>query len=155
MPEPSPTGFAGPPLGITAAIFITLFMADLFPVTALGGKPFSPGPWESQKTIATFFLERPSAVLLCAFFQFGAAIPVGIFTAAVVSQLRFLGVNAAGPNIALLGGVATAINMMVTSSVIWSMTYPGVAQDGPLLQALYSLSFALGGPGFSVPFGLL
>jgi hypothetical protein len=30
-----------------------------------------------------------------------------------------------------------------------------VVQDGPLLEALFRLQFALGGPGFSVPFGLL
>src|SRR5437016_8901666 len=35
------------------------------------------------------------------------------------------------------------------------MSYPGIAQYATLLQALYRLSFALGGPGFSVPFGLL
>ena len=35
------------------------------------------------------------------------------------------------------------------------MSYPGVAQDAPLIQALYRIQFALGGPGFSVPLGLL
>jgi hypothetical protein len=35
------------------------------------------------------------------------------------------------------------------------MAYPGVAQDPTLTQTLYRLQFALGGPGFSVPFGLL
>jgi hypothetical protein len=44
---------------------------------------------------------------------------------------------------------------MAGSSVLWTMSYPGIAQDSTLLQALYRLQFALGGPGFSVPFGLL
>ena len=35
------------------------------------------------------------------------------------------------------------------------MSYPGIAQDATLLQAFYRLNFALGGPGFSVPFGVL
>jgi hypothetical protein len=35
------------------------------------------------------------------------------------------------------------------------MTQPGVAQDKALVQALYWLDQALGGSGFSVPFGLL
>lgn len=145
----------GPPLWLGAIVFAVLFNAGLFPVTALGGKPYFPGPGESPEVIAAFFQVRPSAVLLCAFLHFGAAIPLGIFTATVVSQLRFLGVRAAGPHIALFGGFATAINMMVASSVLWTMTYPGIAQDGPLIQALYRLTFALGGPGFSVPLGIL
>src|SRR5215472_9499299 len=45
--------------------------------------------------------------------------------------------------------------MIVSSSVLWAMSYPGVAQDAMLIQALYRFDFALGGPGFSVPFGLL
>ena len=146
---------AGPPLGIVATVFVLLFLAGLYPVTAFGGRPFFPGPGESIDVIAAFFRARPSAVLLCAALQFGAAIPLGIFTATVVSRLRFLGVRAAGADIALFGGFATAIIMMVSSSILWTMSYPGIAQDSTLLQALYRLSFALGGPGFSVPFGLL
>jgi hypothetical protein len=45
--------------------------------------------------------------------------------------------------------------MMVSSSALWTMSSPGIAQDSTLLLALYRFSFALGGPGFSVPFGLL
>jgi hypothetical protein len=145
----------GPPLGIVATVFVLLFLAGLYPVTAFGGKPFFPGPGESPEVIAAFFLARPSAVLLCAALQFGAAIPLGILTATVVSQLRFLGVRAAGVHIALFGGFATAFTMLVTSSVLWTMSSPGIAQDSTLLLALYRFSFALGGPGFSVPFGLL
>ena len=45
--------------------------------------------------------------------------------------------------------------MMVSSSILWVMTYSDVAHDAAVIQALYRLDFALGGPGFSVPFGLL
>lgn len=146
---------AGPPLGIVATIFVLLFMAGLYPVTAFGGNPVFPGPGESIDVIAAFFQARPSAVLFCAALQFGAAIPLGIFTATVVSRLRFLGVRAAGTDIAFFGGLATALNMMASSSVLWTMSYPGIAQEPGLLQGLYRLTFAWGGPGFSVPFGLL
>ncbi|HZS53287.1 MAG TPA: hypothetical protein VFA65_02710 [Bryobacteraceae bacterium] len=155
VPSTSYKRHAGPHIGVVACVFVGLFIVGLFPVTAFGGKPYFPGPAESLDTIAAFFQARPSAVLLCAFFQFGAAIPLGLFTASAVSQLRFLGVRAAGPNIALFGGFATAFTMITASSVLWTMTYPGIAQAGPLLQALYRFAFALGGPGFSVPFGLL
>jgi hypothetical protein len=146
---------AGPPLGIVATIFVLLFNAGLYPVTAFGGHPYFPGPGESINTITAFFQARPSAVLLCAALQFAAAIALGIFTATAVSRLRFLEVRGAGADIALFGGFATVANMMVASSVLWSMSYPGVAQDPTLTQALYRLQFALGGPGFSVPLGLL
>jgi hypothetical protein len=146
---------AGPPLGIVAIIFVLLFIAGLYPVTVLGGDPAFPGPGESLDVILAFFQARPSAVLFCAALQFGAAIPLGVFTATIVSRLRFLGVRAAGTEIAFFGGLASALNMMASSSVLWTMSYAGIAQEPALLQALYRLTFALGGPGFSVPFGLL
>jgi hypothetical protein len=146
---------AGPPLGVVATIFVLLFVGGLLPVTSFGGIPFFPGPGEPLNVISAFFIARPSAVLLCAALHFGAAIPLGIFTAAAVSRLRFLGVRAAGTDIALFGGFATAINMMASSSVLWAMSYPEVAHEPAVLQAFYRLTFALGGPGFSVPLGLL
>jgi hypothetical protein len=136
-------------------IFTVLFLAGLYPVTMFGGKPYFPGPWKSGSTIATFFQLRPSAVLLCAFFHFGAAIALGIFTATVVSQLRFLGARVAGTYIALFGGLATALNIGASASVLWVMARPGIAQDATLVQALYYLQYVFGGPGFSVPLGLL
>jgi hypothetical protein len=36
-----------------------------------------------------------------------------------------------------------------------ALARPGIAADGTLAQALYYLIFAMGGPGYSVPFGLL
>jgi hypothetical protein len=145
----------GPNLGIVAIIFTVLFLAGLYPVTMFGGKPYFPRPSESASTFTTFFQLRPSAVLLCAFFHFGAAIALGIFTATVVSQLRFLGARVAGTYIALFGGLATALNITASASVLWVMARPGIAQDSTLVQALYYLQYVFGGPGFSVPLGLL
>jgi hypothetical protein len=146
---------AGPPPGIVAAAYTLLFLAGLYPVSPLGGKPAFPAPGQSLNEIVAFFQARPSAVLLCTALQFGAAIPLGIFTATVVSRLRFLGVRAAGTYIALFGGFATAFNMMASASILWTLTYPGNTTQPVLVQALYGLAFAFGGPGFSVPFGLL
>jgi hypothetical protein len=154
-PLASPRKHAGPPLGWLAVVYMSLFLVGLYPVTIFGGKPYFPPPSAPSNAIVTFFQSRASAVLLCAFLQFGAAIPLGIFAATVASQLSFLGIRAAGANIALFGGIATASNMIVSSSLLWAMSYPGVAHDATLIQALYRFDFALGGPGFSVPFGLL
>lgn len=145
----------GPSPGILATVFTLLFLAGLYPVTMFGGKPVFPGPSETLAVIMAFFIARPSAVLLCAALHFGAAIPLGLFTASIASRLRFLGVRAAGVDIASFGGLLTAFTMIVSSSVLWAMSYPGVAQNGGVLQALYRIQFALGGPGYSVPLGLL
>lgn len=158
MTSPNPSRLRlhpGPPLGIVATAFVLLFLAGLYPVTTFNGKPVFPAPYEPLNVIMAFFEARPSAVLLCAALHFGAAIPLGIFTATIVSRLRFLGVRAAGADIALFGGFMTAFTMIVSSSVLWAMTYPGVSQSSAVLQALFRIQFALGGPGFSVPLGLL
>src|SRR5262249_30321038 len=39
--------------------------------------------------------------------------------------------------------------------ILWVMAYPGTASDPAVIRALYYLAYALGGPGFSVPMGLL
>jgi hypothetical protein len=141
--------------GIAAIVYMLLFNAGLyFVITFTGGAHF-PGPWESSDTIAAYFQGHPHAVLMCAFLQFGAAIPLGIFTATMVSRFQFLGVRAAGPIIALFGGLMTAFNIAVSALVLWVTAYPGIAQETAVLRALYYVAFSIGGVGFSVPMGLL
>jgi len=136
-------------------VYTLLFNAALYQVISFSGGPHFPGPWQSSEVIAAYFQEHPKAVMICAFLQFGAAIPLGIFTATMVSRLRFLGVRAAGPSIALFGGLMTAFNMALTGLILWVMAYPGIAQETAVLRALYYLGCAIGGVGFSVPMGLL
>jgi hypothetical protein len=146
---------AGPNPGVVAIVYTFLFVASLSSVVSFSGGPHFPGPWESSGTIAAYFQGHSTAVLTCAFLQFGAAIPLGIFTATMVSRLQFLGVRAAGAHIALFGGLMTAFNMAAAALVLWVMAYPGMAEDTTLLRALYYLAFSFGGVGFSVPLGLL
>src|SRR6266568_4738576 len=82
---------AGPNPGIVAAVFCLLKLASLVPVTILVTRPPFPAPYEPAGTISTFFQSRQHEVLILASLQFGAAIPLGIFTASMVSRLRFLG----------------------------------------------------------------
>lgn len=145
----------GPPLGMLAIIWTALFCAGLAPVTTFGGLPYFPGPWAPASTIVAFFQARPAAVLACAFFHFGAAMVLGIFTACAVNQMRFLGVRAAGVNIALFGGFASVFSSIASSMALWTLTRPGIAHDPTLTCALYYLVFGLGGVGFSTPLGLL
>ena len=156
----------GPHPGIVAVIYTLLFNAGLYFVvsfrlpehlaaSATAIRPYFPGPWESAETITAYFQGHPHAVLMRAFLQFGAAIPLGIFTATMVSRLHYLGVRAAGPWIAMFGGFMTAFNLAASALILWVMAYPGIAQDTAVLRALYYLVFSIGGVGFSVPMGLL
>jgi hypothetical protein len=165
-PAPAHRKHRGPHLGVLAIVFTLLFNAGLYfvvsfrPPEHLAGsttavRPYFPSPWESAQTITAYFQTHPHAVLMCAFLQFGAAIPLGIFTATIVSRLHFLGVQAAGPFIALFGGLATSCTLAISALILWVMAYPGIAQDTAALRALYYLVFAIGGVGYSVPLGLL
>jgi hypothetical protein len=159
-------GHAGPNPGIVAIIYTLLFNAGLcfvisfrapehLAASATAVRPYFPGPWESAQTIVAYFQSHPGAVLLCAFLQFGAAIPLGLFTATMVSRLQFLGVRAAGVHIALFGGLMAAFNIATSALVLWVMSYPAIAQEAGVLRALYYIVFSVGGVGFSVPMGLL
>jgi len=148
-------GHRGPHPGILAIVYTLLFNAGLYQVVSFTGGPHFPGPWESAETIASYFQDHPNTVLWCAFLQFGAAIPLGIFTATMVSRLHYLGVRAAGAHIALFGGLMAAFDIAISALVLWVMAYPGMAQDAGVLRALYYMVFSIGGVGFSVPMGLL
>jgi len=150
-----PARHPSPHLGLVAVIHTVLFNAGLYFVISFTGAPHYPGPWESSETIASYFQNHSREALLCAFLQFGAAIPLGIYSASIVSRLEFLGVRAACATIALFGGFMTAINMAAAALILWVMAYPGIAQNEAALGALYYLTFAIGGVGFSVPIGLL
>src|SRR5215471_20206001 len=146
----------GPNLGALAIVFTVLFNAGLYFVISFSANtPHFPGPWESAETIAAYFQGHPRDVLMCALLQFGSAIPLGLFTATIVSRLQFLGARAAGVYIALFGGFLTAVNLAVSALTLWVIAYPGIAQDTGVLRALYYVVFAVGGVGYSVPLGLL
>lgn len=159
-------GHRGPHPGILAIVYTLLFNLGLYFVVSFrppehlaasetAVRPYFPGPWESAQTIAAYFQTHSHSVLICAFLQFGAAIPLGIFTATMVSRLRFLGVRVAGADIALFGGIMTALNVAISALVLWVMAYPGIADVNGVVRALYYIVFAVGGVGFSVPMGLL
>jgi len=48
----------------------------------------------------------------------------------------------------------TVFNGVGASLAVWTMIHPSVVQTPSVLLALYYFSYALGGPGFSVPMGL-
>lgn len=150
------TKYRGPNLGVLAAVYAVLKIASVFPVSSFGSKPpWFPGLNAPVDVVISYFTTHSGPVLLSAFLQVGAAIPFAIFAAAVLTRLDSAGATAAGAWIALAGGLMAAFDELTSGAVIWVMAQPIVARDGALIQALHHLSVALGGPGFTMPFGLL
>jgi hypothetical protein len=145
----------GPNPGVVALVFTALFLAGLFPVTLLFSETHFPAPSQPPEEIVAYFRGESVKVRFCAFLQFAASIPLGIFTATMVSRLRFHGSKAAGATIALFGGLAASSDMALSAMVQWTVAQPGIADNAELTRALYFLLFAAGGPGYSVPLGLL
>jgi len=145
----------GPHPGLLASLYTLLFCVGLYPVTNLYKLPYWPGPWEPAPVIVSYFQNYGSRVLFCLVLQFGAMVCLGIFTAVVVSRLHFLGARAAGTYIALLGGFLVVADAFAGSMALWAMLRPSVIGSPSTVLGLYYLGFGLGGPGFSVPMGLL
>jgi hypothetical protein len=146
---------AGPPLAVPAWAFTGLFLGSLGIGALLTGGTPPPIPFEATETSLRYFVDHAMAVRIAAFLQFGAAIPLGIFTATVVSRFQFLGVNVAGITIALFGGVAASFFLAASALTLWVLSSPGVAEVTSNARVLQLLAFATGGPGHVVPLGLL
>lgn len=110
------------------------------------------GPLEAARD---YFLQFRDALRISSFIQFGTAIPLGIFTAAITSRLRFLGVTASGVNIALFGGISAAVFMALSGLLGWVLSQPGIANDLSTMHAVRMLQFGSGGVAHIVMLGLL
>src|SRR5215813_7078790 len=145
----------GPNLGAVSVVYTVLFMASLVVTAAMTRGSHFPSPFIAPDLAQTFFARNGQAVGIAAFLQFGATVPLGIFTATVVSRLQFLGVNVAGVFITLLGGLAASMLSAISALLQWALAQPGISSESVGTRILHLLSFATGGVGFVVPFGLL
>jgi hypothetical protein len=143
----------GPPLLAVAIVFTTLFVASLVVSTAMAGGEHFPSPFQPEALSNGYFAQHAEAVRVGAFLQLGSAVPLGIFTATVVSQLRFLGLNVAGTFIALFGGVGASLFLVISALIQWVLSYLGGSEA--TIHALHLLAFATGGVGYVVGAGLL
>jgi len=84
--------FAGPPLLPLAIVHILLFAANLASAALLRHGPPFVTPFGDAEAARALFAANPFAVKVSAFFFFGSAVPLAIYTATVVSRLRYLGV---------------------------------------------------------------
>jgi hypothetical protein len=139
---------AGPSLLALTIAYLAMFIASGSKVSVAFHVPHV-----SEAAVA-FVAQNNWAIRWGSFFEFVSAIPLGIFVAVSISRLRFLGIRSAGEQIAALGGIATPMMLAGSAMATWSLTRPGVAAAPGAVEALQSLGFDGGGPGFAVFLGL-
>lgn len=147
--------FRGPSLILLATVHILLFAAGLAAAVALRHGTSYVNPFAPAEALRSFFTQSPAAVRVSNFFLFGSAIPFGIFAVTTVSRLRYMGVRAAGTNIALLGGLIATIALLLSGIVGWILSVPEVLASAPIIEMVNFLNFLFGGVVFAVGFGLL
>lgn len=145
----------GPHPGILAVVHVTLFLGSLVLLGILTKGMGFPNPFVPLAQAQQRLFDFADATRYNALMQFGAAVPLGLFTAAVTSRLTFLGVNVTGVSIALFGGLAASVFMTLSALCSWVLTQPGVAADVSTMHAIQLLGFATGGVAHVVAFGLL
>jgi hypothetical protein len=139
----------GPNLLLLTVVYLGFLIA--------GGSKVSAAfhiPHDSAEKAVAFVAEQSWAIRWGSFCELASAIPLGIFIAAVVSRLRFLGVRASGESIAFLGGTCATMMLIFSALCTWSLTRPGIAESTGAVRTLQALGFVGGGPGFVVPLGL-
>ena len=147
--------FHGPSLLLLATAHLLIFASGLVVAAVLRHGAHFATPFAPAEELRAFLALSPTAVRVSNFFLFGSAIPFGIFAVTVVSRLRFMGVRAAGTNIALLGGLIATVALILSGSVGWILSVPEVLASAPLIKAVNFLNFLFGGVVFAVGFGLL
>ena len=147
--------FRGPSLVLLATVHVLIFVGGLLATATLRhGAPYLT-PFAPAEQLRSFLAQSPVAVRMSNFFLFGSAVPFGIFAVTAVSRLRFMGVRAAGTNIALLGGLIATIALILSGCAGWILSLPDVAASAPVVKAMAFLNFLLGGVVYAVGFGLL
>jgi hypothetical protein len=146
--------FRSPSLILLAIVHVLLFVAGLVAAATLRhGAPYVT-PFAPAEAMRSFFAQSPMATRVSNFFLFGSAVPFGIFAVTTVSRLRYMGVRAAGTNIALLGGLIVTIALILSGSTGWILSLPDVLASAAVVKAISFLNFLLGGAVFAVGFGL-
>jgi hypothetical protein len=147
--------FRGPSLTMLATVHILIFVAGLVAAATLRhGAPYVT-PFAPAEELRLFLAQSPTAVRVSNFSLFASAIPFGIFAVTIVSRLRFMGVRAAGTNIALLGGLTATIALILSGVVGWVLSVPEVSASAQVMKVVFFLCFLFGGTVYAVGFGLL
>jgi hypothetical protein len=135
-----------------AVVYTTLIAAGIIVGVLLVPHASFAMPYESLAKEVAYVARYGPSIRWGAFFQFGSAIPLGIFAAVTGSRLRFLGVRA-GETIAFCGGIAAMLMLMLSALAGWALSTADITDTAGAVRAL-QLGFAAGGPGFVAPLGL-
>lgn len=146
---------SGPPLAPVAIATVALFMASLVLPAVIAGGATYPSPYSDAPIVIGYFRQHTTSVLLTAFLQFAASVPLAVFAATAAARLNRLGVRAPGATISMVGGVLASASMALSALLTWTLTRPEILEHGELVRLVHDLAFITGGPGLVVPTGLL
>ena len=149
------TRSGGPNPGVLAAVSLGLTVGGLLSSAILTGGQTFVSPFAPASQVAAYFHGNPDAVRLAGLFQFGSAVPLGIFAATVYARQLRLGVRVPGPAIGFCGGVTASVFLMLSAALGWVLSRPEITTDVTLTHALSFLAFITGGVAYVVGLGLL
>src|SRR6516165_10461608 len=143
-----------PPLILLAAVDIGLVIGGIVTQSRMSSLPY-PTPYDSIQQLQQYYNQFPDVMRIVSFLQFGASIPLGLFSVVIVSRLLFHDVRVAGVHIALFGGIASAIFLGASGLATWALSQPGVAADVGAMRIGQLIAFATGAFGNVTTLGLL
>ncbi len=148
-------GDRGPHPGIVAAVSFVLLVTGLVIAGVMSGGEALASPFGTTRDVVGRIASHHEAVRVSSFFQLGAAVPLGIYTATVYARQVRLGVRVPGPVIGLVGGLIAVTSLFGSAFATYVESRPEVTGDAALTHALAFLAFIAGGTGYAVGLGLL
>ncbi|MCD2194051.1 DUF4386 domain-containing protein [Actinomycetospora endophytica] len=140
----------GPPLLAPALAWaaLTVAAAVLHPGTRPDADP---------ATTLALLRDHVVAAQLSATLLLASAVPLAVWVAAVHHRLHRLGLRVAGPTLGLAGGLLAAGMLALSGVAAWAGAALAALPGDPsaAVVGMNQLSFAAGGAGFVVAFGLL
>jgi len=143
-----------PPLLLLAIIHVGLVICGIATQSLRSGVPY-PTPYDGVQQLQQYYAQFPDVMRIVSFLQFGASIPLGLFSVVIVSRLLFHGVRVAGVHIALFGGIASAVFLGASGLATWTLSQSGVAADAGAMRVAQLAAFATGAFGTVTTMGLL
>src|SRR5262252_377561 len=132
-----------PPLLLLAIIHVGLVICGIATQSLRSGVPY-PTPYDGVQQLQQYYAQFPDVMRIVSFLQFGASIPLGLFSVVIVSRLLFHDVRVAGVQIALFGGIASAVFLGSSGLATWTLSQPGVADDPGAMRIGQLIAFATG-----------
>lgn len=140
-------------LGIlTGSLFVVLWLAGMV-VQGMGGAS-SPRPTDDSATVAGHLRDSASYWVRSSSLQILSAVALLVFAAVLAAHLRRTGRAGFAPELALAGGIAASVTLMVSASAGLALK-TDLAEDDAFVQLVYQLTFWLGGPVHVGALGLL